>query len=129
MYSAVSTAAYDPAKAKPWIWELRTGAASYEDLRTTDGERSLDEKLFDALLKAQSAQSAKGAHALVAEMGRRIDVEFKIGKEPTGRQLLHIIREFYEVEPEKKVFFEMRHLYEFKFWGRQTFARMGNPLG
>ena len=33
VFSAVSTAAYDPVKAKPWIWKLRTGQASYEDLR------------------------------------------------------------------------------------------------
>ena len=93
-FSAVSTAAYDPAKAKPWIWKLAKSEVSYEDLRNTDGERTLDEKLFDALLKAQTAPSAKGAHGLVAEMGRRIDVEYKIGQEPSGRQMLHIIREF-----------------------------------
>ena len=31
--------------------------------------------------------------------------------------MLYITRGFYQVEAEKKIFFEMRHLYEFKYWG------------
>ena len=77
----------------------------------------MDEKLFHALGKVQTAPSAKGAHDLVAEIGRKVDEEFKIGKEPSGRQILHIIKSFYEVKAEKRDFFELRHLHEFTFWG------------
>ena len=115
VFSAVSVASYDPAVAKPWIWKLRDPEVKYEDLRSTDGEAGLDEKLYNALSKAQNAPSAKGAHQLVAEMGRRVDEEFQTGAEPSGRQMLHIVKTFYEVKAERKDFFEFRHLHEFKF--------------
>ena len=130
VYSAVSVASYDPAVAKPWIWKLRDPEVTYEDLRDTDGETGLDEKLFNALSIIQNAPSAKGAHQLVAEMGRRVDEEFKSGTEPSGRQMLHVIKALYEVKAEKRDFFELRHLHEFTYWGDSRLApRVEDPLG
>jgi len=119
VYGAVSIAAFDPTIANSWIWRLREPDIKYEDLRSPESEPTLDEKLRHAITRQMGTEAGKKVPALVSEIEQAIDTEFTQvpPTQPSGRQLLHVIKTFYEVKAERRDWFEMRHLHELVYWG------------
>jgi len=63
-------------------------------------------------------ESSKKRVGLVTELKRhQLDHEHRRIAEPNGRQLLHIIRSFYEIQPEEKDMFDLKVLWDLQYWG------------
>ena len=83
-----------------------------------EGFQGLDDKIRAALLIRMSDESSKKRPHIVGELSRKFE-EAIVKKilEPTGRQMIHIIRSFYEVKAAQRDVFEIKHLHEFTWWG------------
>ena len=122
--SAITSAAYDPDTAMPWIFEAIRPQRSFVDLADTAGEATLDDKLRTALCTLAASQESAKCADLTAEMHKETDRMWHMepARQIRGRQLLHVIRSFYEVKASKRDTFELKHLHEMKFWGDQNLS-------
>ena len=83
-----------------------------------EGYKGLDEKIRLVVSLRMNDESAKKCQGLVTELRRKADEhEFRNLPEPNGRQMLHTIRSFYEIEPEEKDMFDIKILWDLKYWG------------
>ena len=117
-FSAVTTCSIDSALSGTWIRKLSDPATTFEQLREVEGFKNLDEKLMHAIHFKMNDESGKKRVGLVTEMKRHIlDHEHRRIAEPNGRQLLHIIRSYYEIQPEEKDMFDLKVLWDLQYWG------------
>ena len=117
-FSLVAAASAETDLASTWIRKLKIPATTYEELADVEGFKNLDEKLRVAINVRMGDQEGKKRVNLIAEIKRKCDMHEDRGlPEPTGRQYMHMIRTFYQIDEDERELLDMKVLWDLPYWG------------
>ena len=117
--SSVTSAAADEDLALPWIVKVTEEDITFQDLGSADDHKSLDAKIRASLMRYTTGPEAEKVKDLIDEilMQSKGMIQAKPPTQIRGRQILHIIRTFYDFKNAKRMTFELRTLMELPYWG------------
>ena len=122
---AVTACARDTAGAFAWIARVEQDDTTFEDLGMVEPHReSLDAKIRVSMSKHTTGHEAEKNRELVSTLVKRRD-ELKKAMPPTqitGRQLLFVVRKFYQIHEKERVQYELSSLMDLDYPGD---AQMG----
>ena len=117
---AVTACARDPTAAFAWITHVEQDATTFEELGNVLPQWvSLDAKIRVAMTRHTTGSHAEQHKELVSNLTRRRD-ELKRASMPTqisGRQLLWIVRHYFQIHEKERVQYELSALIQLEYPG------------
>ena len=117
---AVTACARDPDIAFQWITRIEQPDCTFEELGVVSTEtHSLDAKIRVSLSKHMTGSEAERNRELVSSLTKRRD-ELRKADSPMqirGRQLIYLIRQFYQIDDAQRVSFELSALMDLEYPG------------
>ena len=122
--SAVTATAYDEDDALLWIARVTQDNVTFDELGSAGHERSLDAKLRTGLMKFTNGDHSGRLKELIDSILSKAEEQMQATppRQIKGRQILFLIREFFQVNAGKRVTFELRSLIEINYWGDANLA-------
>ena len=116
----ITAAARDPDRAFAWVTSVELDDTSFDDLSAVPAEfRSLDSKIRMALSKHTTGSEADKAKELVSTLVKKRDElrKARIPRQITGIQLMFLVKQFYRIDANKQVQFELSALMDLAYPG------------
>ena len=122
---AVTACACDPDTSFEWIACVEDDNASFIDLGITAPEfASLDAKLRAALSKHTTGDSVQGKELVNVILGKAEELKRAMPRRQIkGRQILLLIRRFFEVKQDRRIQYELSNLLDLSYPGDKKLAQ------